>query len=120
MLALNEILQKVGVESKIRFSQVRYASSKSILALFMDKANATMFLPQQSNSLFQAAKTENNTIVAEETIEQWQRLNVYGILLERYLGLGKMRLLKREVKSSTSILLQATLYWLINKDQLSE
>ena len=31
-----------------------------------------------------------------------------------------MGLLKREVKSSTSILLQAMLHWLINEDQLIE
>lgn len=40
--------------------------------------------------------------------------------LERYLGLGKLELLRREVESSTSILLKIMFYWLINKNCLKE
>lgn len=40
--------------------------------------------------------------------------------LERYLGPGKMGLLKREVESSTGILLQTTPRWLINENRLKE
>ncbi len=42
------------------------------------------------------------------------------MLLERYLGPGKMELLKREVESSTGISLKATPRWLINEDRLNE
>ena len=45
MLALNEALQKTGIESKVRFSRVRYAPSGSISALLTEKADATMLLP---------------------------------------------------------------------------
>ena len=51
MLVLNESLQKAGVDPKVRFSQVRYAPSESISALLLEKADATMFLPQRSNLL---------------------------------------------------------------------
>jgi hypothetical protein len=40
--------------------------------------------------------------------------------LDRYLGPGKMGLLKREVESSTGILLKATPRWLINENRLQE
>ncbi len=45
MLALNEALQRAGVESKVRFCRVRYAPSGSISALLKEKADATMLLP---------------------------------------------------------------------------
>lgn len=55
-----------------------------------------------------------------EVLEQWQRLKVHGMSLERYLGPGKMKLLKREVESSTSISLKTMPRWLINEDRLKE
>lgn len=40
--------------------------------------------------------------------------------LERYFGPGKMKLLEREVESSTGISLKTTPYWFINKEWLKE
>ena len=120
MLAFNEALQKTGIESKVLFSWVRYASSGSILALLTEKANVTMLLPQRLNLLIWAIKTINYVVVGEEILEQWQCFKVYGMSLERYMRPGKMGLLKRKVESSTGILLQATSHWFINKDQLRE
>ncbi len=120
MLALNEALQKARVEAKVRFSRVRYAPSGSISALLTGKADATMLLPSRSNLLIRAAKTVDDAVVGVEVLEQWQRLKVHGMLLERYFGPGKMELLKREVESSTGIPLKATPRWLINEDRLKE
>ena len=55
-----------------------------------------------------------------EILEQWQRLKVHGMSLERYLGSGKMELLKREVESSTGIPLKTMPRWLINEERLKE
>lgn len=63
MLALNEALQKAGVETKICFSQVRYAPSVSISALLTEKAGATMLIPSRLNLLIQAAKSVNDAVV---------------------------------------------------------
>lgn len=120
MLALNEALQKAGVETKVRFSRVRYAPSGSISALLTEKADAAMLLPQRSNLLIRAAKTVDDAVVGVEVLERWQRLKVHGMSLERYLGPGKMELLKREVESSTGIPLKATPRWLVNEDRLKE
>lgn len=45
MLALNKALQKAGKGLDTRFSQVRYAQSKAIFALFIKKANAKLLIP---------------------------------------------------------------------------
>ena len=86
-MALNEALQKIGVESKVWFSRVQYALSESISAFLIEKANIIMLHPQQSNLLIQAAKTVDDAVVGVEVLKQWQRLKVYGISLERYLRL---------------------------------
>lgn len=120
MLALNEALQKAGIETKVRFSRVRYAPSGSISALLTEKADATMLIPSRSNLLIRAAKSVDNAVVGVEVLEQWQRLKVHGMPLDRYVGLGKMELLKREVESSTGVSLKATPRWLISEDRLKE
>ena len=70
--------------------------------------------------LIQAAKTVDDAVVGVEILEQWQRLKVHGMSLERYLGPGKLELLRREVESSTGIPLKTMPRWLINEDRLKE
>lgn len=79
-----------------------------------------MLLPQQSNFLIRAAKIVDNAVVGVEGLEQWQRLKVHGLSLERYLGSGKVELLKREVESSTGISLKTMPRWLVNESRLKE
>lgn len=69
MLALNESLQKARVDLKVRFSQVQYALSGSILALLFEKTNAIMFLSQRLDLLIWAAKTIEDTMVGVEIFE---------------------------------------------------
>lgn len=100
MLALNEALQKVGEEAYVRFSRVRYAPFGAISALFTDVG---LLIPGRSNLLIQAIKTVDPAVVEVEVPEYWQQLNVYGMLLERYLGKGKIELLRREIELVTGI-----------------
>lgn len=120
MLALNEALQKAGVESKVRFSRLQYAPSGSVSALLTEKTDATMILPQRSNLLIRAAKTIDDVVVGVEILEQWQRLKVHGMSFKRYLEPGKLELLKKEVESLTGIPLKTMPCWLINEDCLKE
>lgn len=115
MLALNEALQKAGVEPKVRFTRVRYAPSGPISALLTEKADETMLLSHRSNLLIRAAKTVDGAVVGVEVLEQWQRVKVQGMSLERYLGPGKIELLRREVESSIGIPLKTMPRWLIMK-----
>ena len=118
MLALNEALQKAGERLDTQFSRVRYALSGAISALFAEKGNAGLLIPRLLNLLIRAAKTVDPTVVEVEVLEHWQRLKVHGMSLERYLGAGKMELLKREVESSTEIELKVHPRWLISENRL--
>ena len=70
--------------------------------------------------LIRAAKTVDAAIVEVEILEHWQCLKVHGTSLDRYLGDGKMELLRREVESSTGIKLKTLPRWLIGETQLKE
>ena len=120
MLALNEALQKAGEEPCIRFSRVRYAPSGAISALLTEKADAGQLIPRRSNLLIRAVKSVDPAVVGVEVLEHWQRLKVHGMPLNRYLGEGKMELLKREVESATGIQLKTLPRWLISENRLKE
>ena len=55
-----------------------------------------------------------------EILEHWQRFKVHGMPLERYLGEGKMELLKIEVESAMGIQLKTMPQWLISESRLKE
>ena len=120
MLALNEALQQVGEETYIRFTRVRYAPSGAISALLTEKADAGQLIPRRSNVLIRAVKAVDSAVVGIEVLEHWQRLKVHGMPLERYLGKGKMELLRREVESATGIQLKSIPRWLISESRLRE
>lgn len=42
-----------------------------------------MFIPSRSNLLIRAAKSVDEAVVKVEVLEQWQRLKVHGMPLER-------------------------------------
>ena len=106
MLALNEVLQKAAEGLDTRFSRVRYAPQGAIFALLTEKANTGVLILRLSNLLIRDAKTVDSAVVGVEILEHWQRVMVHRMSLERYLGEGKMDVLKREVESSTSIQLK--------------
>ena len=59
-------------------------------------------------------------VVEVEILERWQQLKVHRMHLEKYLGEGKMELLKCKVESSTDIQLKTHPRWLISEDRLRE
>ena len=60
----------------------------------------------------------NLQVSGVEVFEHWQWLKVHGMPLERYLGEGKIELLKREVESATGIQLKVLPRWLISENRL--
>lgn len=71
MLVLNNALEKVGKKSDIRFAWVKYVLIGLISALFIEKANERVSIPQLLNLLIWVAKTVNIAIVGIEILEHW-------------------------------------------------
>ncbi len=103
MLALNEASQKASKGLDTQFSQVRYAPSEAISALFTKKTNRGLLIPRLSNPLIWTVKTVDFMVVGVEIRAHWHWLKIHGMSLARYLGGRKIDVLKREVKSSTGI-----------------
>lgn len=72
-------------------------------------------IKDHATTLIREAKSVDEGVIAVETLERWQRLKLHGMHLMRYLGMGKMELLFREIETSTGIRLKTTPRWLINK-----
>lgn len=106
ILVLNKVFKKVRKRVKTCFSSVKYTSSEVISVLLTEKTNARLLISWLLNTLIQAAKTINTTIVGIKILKHWQSLKVYGILLNKYLGVVKMKLLKQEIKSAIGIQLK--------------
>lgn len=106
MLIINEALQKAGKGIDTRFSRVKYSLLGAVFTLFTEKANAGLLIPQLSNMHIWAAKTVYAAIVGMEVLEYWQHVKVHRLSLERYLGGGKIELLKQEIESLTGIQLK--------------
>ena len=120
MLVLNKALQRANVPAYVRFIKVGYSQSGAISGLLTEKSNAEKLLGEYSTTLIRAAKSVDERTVGVEKLEQWHRLKVYGMPLMRYFGKGKMKLLCREIKSSTGIKLKTMPRWVISKARLEE
>ena len=120
MLVLNESLQKAGIPAYIRFSRVGYSQSGAISALLTERSNVEDLVKDHSNMLIRDAKSADEKVIGIEALERWQRLKMHGMSLARYLGEGKMELLRREIGSSTGIQLKTLPRWLINETRLEE
>lgn len=103
ILILNEALARAGEGVDIRFLRVKYLSSGPVSALLTENVNARLLILRLSNVLIQAAKTIIVAIIGVEILEYWQCLKVYKMSLDKYLGDGKMELVRQEVESSSGI-----------------
>ena len=72
------------------------------------------------NILIRATKSVDERVIGVEALERRERLKVHGMSLSRYLGEGKMKILCREIESSTEIQLKTLPRLLINETQLEE
>lgn len=120
MLVLNKSLQKTRVLIYIRFSQVKYAQSGAILALFMEKPSTEDLVREYFDLLIKAIKSVDKRVIVVEVLKRWEWLKLYRMSLAEYLGKGKMKLFYQKIKFFTSIRLKTIPYQLVNKSQLKK
>lgn len=65
--------------------------------------------------LIRAAKSVDGKVIGIEVLEHWQRLQLHGMSLARYLRDRKMELLRQEIELAIEIPLKMVPYWLISK-----
>ena len=87
----------MGKSALICFHKLSYPLLGAILALLNKKRNTTKLLIIRINVIIRATKAMDATIFNIERLEYWQRLKVYGIILLKYLGSAKMKLLRRKI-----------------------
>lgn len=76
----------------------KYEKFDAILDFLTKKADVGLLISWRANLLIWTANSVDTAVVGIEVLENWQRLEVHSMLLERYLGEGKIELPKREVE----------------------
>jgi len=85
--AINRALHAAKVPSFIRFKEVRRNAHGTVTAVTTDTCTAIMML-EHRNTVIRAAKSVDSVTIGLDTNETWQRVRIYGIPLERYVGKG--------------------------------
>lgn len=88
---------------------MEYLQSEAISTILIEKANLKNWVKDHSNMLIRVAKSIDKKVIGIEVLERWQRIKVHAMLLAPCLE-GKMELLWREIKPSTGIVENFTLF----------
>jgi len=97
LLAINTAIQATGLPDHIRLTKLWYTTSGAISGLLKEKATAEM-LKTAKHQILEAAKGLDSSITDFSPAEQWYKLRVHTIPLNRYLHPMGMDLLKRRLK----------------------
>jgi hypothetical protein len=118
-LGINEMLKKAGAPAFVRAERVSYSATGSVSVLLKEKAHTGLVLPAYKTGLIKAVKAVDPAVIGVEAIEQWHRLKVHGLSIERY-GNGEegMSLFQREIEASTDITLKTKPRWLFHPETL--
>lgn len=85
ILFLNKSLQKIKISAYIQFNWVKYLQSKTISALFRKKFSIKQLVDNYSNIFIKITQIVIVGVIGIKTLERWQRLKIYEILLTKYL-----------------------------------
>jgi hypothetical protein len=117
-LGINEMLKGIGAPPHVRVERVSYSATGSVSVLLKEKAHTGLLLPEYKDSLIKAVRAVDPAVVSIEAIEQWQRLKVHELSIERYGGEDGMKLFQREIEASTELMLKTKPRSLFNGDTL--
>ena len=78
------MLKEAKAPVHIRAERVSYSASGSISVLLKLKAYTGMLFPLYKNNLIKAVKAVDPAVVGVEAIEQWHRLKVHSLSIDRY------------------------------------
>jgi len=111
IFALNEALDREHLPSFLRIYDAGYTKSGALTALLQRGALSSMVLPDYTDLLLTAARQIDPAIIALEASEQWYRLKVHGVAVQRYLTQG-LGLARREIETAGELRLKRDPVWL--------
>jgi hypothetical protein len=104
LLALNRAMKQWGLPDHIRLLKLGYTGTGAISGLLSEKAVAPMIIPTYSDSLIKVAIQYDINITGIDQAEQWHRLRVHRVLLDRYLNSENgLQLAREEIEATQGL-----------------
>lgn len=119
LLAINLAIKEIGLPDHIRFLRISYTATGAISALLGDKATAEMLCPLYNDTLINTARKFDSAVIGVQKAEQWYKLRIHRVSLERYLATG-LNLVKQEIEATQNFTLPLTPFWLRREEIIRE
>jgi len=121
LLALNKAMRQWGLPDHIHLLKLGYTGTGAISGLLGEKAIAPMIIPAYSDALIKVAIQFNANITGINQAEQWYRLRVHRVLLDRYLNSENgLKLAKEEIETTQGLSMPLTPQWLAKKEDIQK
>jgi hypothetical protein len=102
LLAINLASKKIGLPEHIRLIKLWFTPLEVISGLLKEGATGEMLLNAQKEIIDRAKKIDPS-IINLSAAEQWYKLRIYTVSLNRYLYSAEINLLREEIESTTGL-----------------
>ncbi|KAI7974128.1 hypothetical protein EIK77_002993 [Talaromyces pinophilus] len=119
VLGLNQALSNAGMPNFVRAVNAGYAASGHLTVLLQEEAPSNVLVPAYNDMLITAVRRCDPAVISVEISEQWQRVKVHGVPVQRYMssesGLG---LAREEIELQGVFRLKRDPVWLVSPRKL--
>ncbi|KAE8550136.1 hypothetical protein TMatcc_001241 [Talaromyces marneffei ATCC 18224] len=113
LLWLNRALDSAGLPIFMRAVDAGYAASGHLTVLMKDGTPSKVLVPAYNDMLLTAIRRADPAVISVEVSEQWQRVNVHGVHIQRYMNSSKgLELAREEIEIETPFRLKRDPTWL--------
>ncbi len=113
LLEINRALEKAGLPGFIRAVDSGYAASGHLTVLLKEGAPSSMLVPVYNDMLIATVRRVDSAVILVESSEQWQRVKVHGVPVQRYMNSANgLELAREEIELETDLRLKREPTWL--------
>jgi hypothetical protein len=113
LLALNEAFTEAGLPIFMRVVDSGYSASGHLMVLMERGTPSSALIPVYNDLLLGAVRRIDPAVISVEISEQWRRVKVHLVFLQRYRNSGRgLDLAWREIELGTPIRLKRDSTWL--------
>jgi hypothetical protein len=110
-------MKEWGLPDHIRLIKLGYTETGAISGLLAEKAAATMLIPYYSDALIKIAIQYDISIIGIDQAEEWHKLRVHKVYLERYFDNPEgLKVAKEEIEATHGLSMPLRPMWLSREE----
>jgi hypothetical protein len=119
VLGLNRALSNGGMPNFVRAVNAGYAASGHLTVLLQEGAPSSVLVPAYNDTLITAVRKCDPAVISVEISEQWQRVKVHGVPIQRYMNSENgLSLAREEIELQGVFRLKRDPVWLVSPRKL--